>query len=101
MSEEKAAPQKGASIEEKLFTIRYKVDDISHLIIKDQEVCMKCETKECNDFCPADVYSWRDLTTHVAFENCIECGTCRIGCPTYNIEWVYPKGGYGITYKFG
>jgi ferredoxin like protein len=94
--------QRMSTIEEKLFTIRYKVDEKSHLIIKDQEVCMRCETKECNYFCPADVYHWEpEQFTSVAFENCIECGTCRIGCPEYNIEWVYPKGGHGITYKFG
>jgi ferredoxin like protein len=90
-----------SSIAEKLFTIRYKVDDQSHLIIKDQQVCLTCETKECTHFCPADVYDWTGETTTVAFENCIECGTCRIGCPYYNIHWVYPKGGYGITYKYG
>lgn len=90
-----------ATIEEKLFTIRYKVDEQSHLIIKDQQVCMDCTTKECTHFCPADVYEWQGDHTSVAFENCIECGTCRIGCPADNIEWVYPKGGYGITYKFG
>jgi len=91
------------SIEERLFTIRYKADDVSHLIIKSQDECLACETKECNYFCPSDVYLWHDqeAMTSVAYENCIECGTCRLGCPTYNIEWVYPKGGYGITYKFG
>ncbi|MCL6547761.1 MAG: 4Fe-4S dicluster domain-containing protein [Alicyclobacillus sp.] len=91
------------SIEERLFTIRYKADDKSHLIIKDQTVCERCETKECNFFCPADVYLWHEAEkmTSVAFENCIECGTCRLGCPDYNIEWVYPKGGYGISYRYG
>ena len=92
-----------SSVAEKLYTIRYKVDEQSHLIIKDQETCLKCQTKECQDFCPAEVYHWveKEKMTSVAFENCIECGTCRIGCPAYNIEWVYPKGGHGITYKFG
>ncbi len=92
-----------AGIEERLYSIRYKADDKSHLIIEDQDVCAHCETKECNFFCPADVYLWHDdeQMTSVAFENCIECGTCRIACPDYNIKWVYPTGGYGITYKFG
>jgi ferredoxin like protein len=91
------------NIEERLFLIRYKADEKSHLVIKNQTVCEQCETKECNFFCPADVYKWHgeDRMTSVAFENCIECGTCRLACPDYNIEWVYPKGGYGITYKFG
>lgn len=92
-----------SAIAEKLYTIRYKVDSKSHLVIGDQDVCLHCATKECTHFCPADVYEWvpEQKETTVAFENCIECGTCRIGCPHHNIEWVYPKGGYGITYKFG
>lgn len=91
------------SIADKLFSIRYKCDDKSHLIIKDPDPCVRCTHKDCNYFCPADVYDWdpKIKITHVAFENCVECGTCRIACPSDNIEWVYPKGGYGITYRFG
>ena len=92
-----------ASIEERLYTIRYKADEQSHLIVKDQEVCARCELKECNYFCPSDVYLWHEdlKMTSVAYENCVECGTCRLACPDYNIEWRYPTGGYGIAYKLG
>ncbi len=91
------------AITDKLFLIRYKCDEQSHLLIKQEEACLQCSSKACNYFCPADVYEWDALkkTTGVAFENCIECGTCRIACPADNISWVYPKGGHGITYKFG
>ncbi|WP_245631888.1 ferredoxin family protein [Alicyclobacillus ferrooxydans] len=91
------------SIEEKLYLIRYKADDQSHLTIRNQDVCLNCTSKECNFFCPADVYEWdaEGHVTTVAYENCIECGTCRLACPASNIEWVYPKGGHGITYRFG
>lgn len=91
------------AISDKLYTIRFKCDSVSHLTIKDQDACLKCTSKECNFFCPADVYEWdekRKMTT-VAYENCVECGTCRIACPKENIKWVYPKGGYGISYKMG
>jgi ferredoxin like protein len=90
-------------VSDKLFTIRFKCDDKSHLIIKDAQTCLSCVTKDCNFFCPSDVYEWEKKLkiTTVAFENCIECGTCRIACPSHNIDWVYPKGGHGITYKFG
>jgi ferredoxin like protein len=37
----------------------------------------------------------------VNHEGCLECGTCRIGCPHLNIDWRFPKGGYGISHKFG
>lgn len=91
------------NVSDKLFTIRFKCDDKSHLVIKDAETCVKCVTKDCNFFCPADVYEWdmKEKVTGVAYENCIECGTCRIACPPNNIHWVYPKGGYGMTYKYG
>lgn len=91
------------SISDKLFTIRFKCDDVSHLIIKERDNCLKCAKKDCNYFCPSDVYDWdkKQKLTTVAYENCIECGTCRIACPYDNIDWVYPKGGYGITYKYG
>ena len=92
-----------ASIEERLYSIRYKVDDQSHLTIRNMDVCLACETKACTHFCPADVYHWdaQAEQTTIAYENCVECGTCRIACPDHNIEWVYPKGGYGIAYRFG
>ncbi|SDY04832.1 ferredoxin like protein [Thermoactinomyces sp. DSM 45891] len=91
------------NLSDKLYTIRFKCDDVSHLTIKETDVCVDCTTKDCNFFCPADVYDWdpsQKITT-VAYENCIECGTCRIACPAYNIEWVYPQGGYGMSYKLG
>jgi ferredoxin like protein len=91
------------TITDKLYTIRFKCDTVSHLTIKDQEVCQACLEKSCNYFCPADVYEWdpKQKITMVAFENCIECGTCRIACPANNIKWLYPTGGYGISYKMG
>jgi len=92
-----------STISDKLYMIRFKSDDKSHLVIKEMDDCVTCVHKDCTFFCPADVYEWHAKidTTSVAYENCIECGTCRIGCPSDNIHWVYPKGGYGMTYKFG
>lgn len=91
------------TITDKLFSIRYKCDDISHLTVKNSEACIRCEGKDCTTFCPAEVYEWDSLhkVNRIAFENCVECGTCRIACPSDNIGWVYPKGGFGITYRFG
>jgi ferredoxin like protein len=91
------------SVEERLFSIRYRADDQSHLLIKNQAVCELCSNKACEWFCPADVYSWNaeERMLAVAHENCLECGTCRIACDFGNIAWQYPTGGYGISYKFG
>lgn len=90
-------------IEEKLFLDRYVVDeDNPHLKIRDQELCQKCEKKQCLYACPAGVYTWDGKQITVAYADCLECGTCRVICrEKNNIDWKYPRGGYGVSYKFG
>ena len=89
-------------IEDKLFLDRFKVDEESHLKIKDGAVCKnKCQSQACLYICPAYVYRQEGDRIAVNHEGCLECGTCRIGCPHLNIEWRFPKGGYGISHKFG
>jgi ferredoxin like protein len=34
-------------------------------------------------------------------DGCLECGTCRVVCAEQNVNWEYPRGGYGIQFKFG
>jgi ferredoxin-like protein FixX len=35
-------------------------------------------------------------------DGCVECGTCRVIAEvTGDIEWNYPRGGYGVSFKFG
>ncbi|MCL5263980.1 MAG: 4Fe-4S dicluster domain-containing protein [Chloroflexi bacterium] len=91
-------------IEDKLYLVRFKPDHEAHLVIIDQEVCRSnCKDRPCTFFCPARVYEWEDANNKitVGFENCLECGACRIGCPHQNIEWRYPRGGFGVAFKFG
>jgi ferredoxin like protein len=92
-------------VEEKLFQNRYKVDSgRSHVTIKDQKICSdECKTQQCTVCCPAGCYTREgggqiQLTT----DGCLECGTCRVICDDHrNIDWEYPRGGYGILFKFG
>ena len=89
-------------IEDKLFLDRFKVDEESHLKIIDGEICKeKCKDQPCLYFCPAYVYRLDHERITISHEGCLECGSCRIGCPNLNIEWKFPKGGYGISHKFG
>jgi ferredoxin like protein len=89
-------------VEDLLFLDRFKVDEESHLKIKNSDVCKnECESQACLSFCPANVYRMEGDRIAVAFEGCLECGSCRIGCTELNIEWRFPKGGYGISHKFG
>jgi ferredoxin like protein len=37
----------------------------------------------------------------VVVDGCLECGTCRVVCAPGNVDWDYPRGGYGILFKFG
>ena len=42
------------------------------------------------------------LEPRVTPDGCLECGTCRIiGEASGDIEWSYPRGGYGVLFKFG
>lgn len=89
-------------LEEKLYLLRHVVDEESHIKV-DEVACAKCKTQFCMDICPANVYTYEVIDgrckVFVAYENCVECGTCRIACPF--IEWVNPKGGMGISYRYG
>ncbi len=91
-------------LEDKLFLDQYKVDSEAHLKIKDPEVCVNCTDKQCTWVCPAGVYKWDDEAKRIilGWENCMEMGACVVACNQFdNIDMKYPKGGYGISYKFG
>ncbi len=89
------------SIDDKLYTVKFKSDDKSHLIA-DVNKCRCCCDKVCLYICPANVYSWNqeEDTLEIAYENCLECSACKVACPLNSIVWNYPKGGCGITYKY-
>jgi len=92
------------NVEEKLFQDRYRVDvGRPHIKIKDAQLCTKCTAQQCTVCCPAGCYSPESngqvtLTT----DGCLECGTCRIICDEHrNLDWEWPRGGFGILFKFG
>lgn len=103
--EQKTEPK--VSIEEKLYLAKYKLDERPHLLILDQNVCKKCEQingtpQPCMILCPADVYKWEDDKKNVvSYDNCVECGACRIICPYGNIEWKFPRWGRGLSHRYG
>jgi ferredoxin like protein len=92
------------NVDGKLGTLTYKADHESHIKISDTTVCLeKCSGKPCVTACPAAVYNWEDAQKKiiVSYENCIECGACRMLCPFDNIKCHWPRGGFGVQYKFG
>jgi ferredoxin like protein len=91
-----------SKIEDKLFLDRFRVDEEPHIRIIDNDTCMDiCEDQPCLYFCPANVYRLEKNRISVSYEGCLECGSCRIGCPHLNIEWRFPTGGYGVGHRFG
>jgi len=91
-------------LEDKLFLDKYRVDTESHLKIKDPEVCLQCKDQQCTLICPVGVYKWDtgQKKIVVGWENCIEMGACMVACDEFdNIDMQYPRGGYGISYKYG
>jgi len=101
MSEASVAPR--AKVEEKLFQNRYLVDaGKPHIRVKAHERPSQ-NLVAMVTLCPAGCYSRTEGgQVEVAADGCLECGTCRIvTSQTGEIEWNYPRGGFGILYKFG
>lgn len=100
--EKKENKQEKTSIDDKLFKVKYVPDEEAHLK-PDEAKCLLCTSKVCTYICPAKVYEWdeenKKLT--IGYENCLECGACRIACEHKCIDWQYPKGTKGVTFKNG
>lgn len=90
-------------VEDKLFQNRYLVDaGHIHIKIKPHEVPSPA-LRALLTACPARCYELNDRgQVEIAADGCVECGTCRvIAEPSGDIEWSYPRGGYGVLFKFG
>ena len=90
-------------IDEKLALDAFKSDKESHITIK-HEICRKqCTTKYCLFVCPGHLYSYNEELNEIVveFAGCVECGTCMVACHEGAIEWGYPKGEYGVQYRYG
>lgn len=106
MSEVKLPPG-SATIEAKLGHLEWRKAATSHIHLvnssQDAPCVSRCRDKPCATVCPAKVYEW-DASggkVLVAYENCIECGACRMICPFDNIKCDWPVGGFGVKYKYG
>ncbi|MCM8746891.1 ferredoxin family protein [Thermomicrobium sp. CFH 73360] len=96
--------QDRAGLERKLATTPYHVDrERAHIWIIDPDLCLQCERQQCIVCCPAACYTpLPDGRVKFSYEGCVECGTCRIVCFEFrNIAWTYPRGGFGVQYRYG
>ena len=85
------------TITEKLFITNFKPNTESHIKVN-SSYCSMCPGKECTRFCPSGVFAWSKIDDGliVAYENCVECGACNLGCPFKAIEYSHPEASYGI-----
>jgi ferredoxin like protein len=86
---------------EKLSSITiFRPDRDSHILLK-KEICRTCQNHACVALCPAKCYTYDEKSERlsVVFENCLECGTCYVACDKGAVDWTYPKGGYGVSYR--
>lgn len=91
-----------ANIDDKLAKVKYKPSSETHLIVC-QDDCRECKKRSCETVCPANVYEYDEKKQEmkVSFENCLECGACRIVCDKQTLLWNYPNQGYGVIFKQG
>ncbi len=90
-------------VEDKLYQNRYRVDaGRAHIKVRPHTV-PSAAMLALLTACPARCYELSDKgQVEITVDGCVECGTCRIiGEPTGDIEWTYPRGGYGVQFKFG
>jgi ferredoxin like protein len=92
-------------VEEKLYQNRYRVNSgRPHVSIRNPELCATaCGARQCTVCCPAGCYTLEGNGRVVLItDGCLECGTCRIICDEHrNLDWEWPRGGFGMLFKFG
>ncbi len=95
--------KKPLSVAERLGFTVYNVDKESHIEV-DNTKCATCKTHACLYVCPAKVYELREGKIFFNYEACLELGGCIIACHQLGnkgIKWKYPKGGFGVIYRYG
>jgi ferredoxin like protein len=89
-------------IEDKLALDAIRNDKESHIRL-DQQTCARCNVRMCIAVCPGHLYSVSEETGEMVVEyaGCLECGSCMISCIYKAISWDYPKGDFGVQYRYG
>jgi Ferredoxin-like protein len=93
---------KRLDVQQLLAKNKFVVDDEEHHIIVNKEICAGCQAKPCVYACPAGLYALKDGVISFDDAGCLECGTCRVVCPHPGaIKWNYPRGTFGVIYRYG
>lgn len=88
------------TLDEKMRTVRFQVDDEPHIRVH-AEICNECAVRSCLYVCPAKLFvPLADGGILFNYEQCFECGACYLACNQEGaIEWSYPRGSFGVTYR--
>lgn len=97
---EESLASTSVEIEDKLIQTRFNVDITGHIRVN-VEICRGCSDKPCLYVCPVRNYTLRNGELNFDWEGCLECGACRIACTTGAIDWNYPRGGFGVSWRYG
>ncbi len=93
---------KPMTVTEKVGVNKYELDEGHPHITVHEGVCWtKCKDLACLLVCPAGVYSEQHGHIMADWAACLECGACKVACPEDALDWVYPRGGFGIIYRYG
>ncbi len=87
-------------VDEKLQHVRFNVDREPHITV-DTSICPTCTHRACTLCCPAELYTLGEQGLEFSYEGCFECGTCYVICDRGAVRWSYPRGGYGVAFRFG
>lgn len=91
------------SIPDRLAGNRYVTDEEESHIVVHQDVARSTGTgRLLVAVCPAHVYSEEaDGSISVEYAACLECGTCLAVAAPGALEWRYPRGGMGVSFREG
>lgn len=90
------------NVDVKLGVNKFNVDEEHpHIVVKSQPDRQVLEI--LTRACPAGLYKKQeDGSVRFDSAGCLECGTCRIlGLDSALEKWEYPRGTYGIEYRYG
>src|SRR5438445_6774788 len=99
----KADASKPLTVDERVGLDRFEFDEEPFITV-DTDVCRTCEAKPCLYVCPSKVYHLEKGALVYNTEGCIELGACAVVCKHIgkgSIQWSYPRGSYGVEFRFG
>ena len=88
------------SVEQRLNLNSFATDKESHITVN-HKLCKERDAQILLRICPAACFTMKAGELVFSRLGCLECGACRAATSPGAIEWNFPKGGFGIQYRYG